>query len=155
MLNFHNCLTDDEKTIVSCWKYDGEYAIYNLPPQDKQKKEQKGIYNPDNQYNYYAFYDGDAFVGYINLIERQNKFSVGIAVAPDKCGRGYGTQMLNICAEIAEDINPSKTLGLQVRCWNSRAIRCYTKAGFKIIGEKYTMVTPSGEAEFYRMIKNI
>ena len=82
MLDYHNCLTEKEKIIVSCWKYDGEYAIYNLPPQHKQKKEQKGIYNPDNQYNYYAFYDGDAFVGYINLIERQNKFSVGIAVAP-------------------------------------------------------------------------
>ena len=41
MLNYHNCLTEKEKITVSYWKYDGEYAIYNLPAQDKQKKEQR------------------------------------------------------------------------------------------------------------------
>ena len=148
MLTFHNVLTEEEKAQICQWQYHGEYAIYNVKPNGKT-----GIYNPENQTNYYAFYDDDVFVGYINLIERNNKFSIGIAVKPQLCGNGYGTQMLKICCEIACSINPVKPLGLQVRSWNRRAIHCYEKTGFVISGDEYELTTPSGKGMFYRMVK--
>lgn len=147
MLTFHKILTPQEKEQICRWQYPGEYAIYNVKPNEKS-----GIYNPENITNYYAFYDSDVFVGYINLMERNNKFSVGIAVNPALCGKGYGTQMLKICCETAYGINPDKPLGLQVRTWNKRAIRCYEKAGFVITGDEYELTTPSGKGMFYRMM---
>lgn len=149
MLTFHNTLTEYEKMQICRWQYPGEYAIYNVKPTEKS-----GIFNPDNARNYYAFYDGDIFVGYVNLIERNNKFSIGIAVKPQLCNKGYGTQMLEICCDIARSLNPDKPLGLQVRTWNSRAIRCYEKAGFVIAGDEYELTTPSGKGIFYRMVKD-
>lgn len=149
MLSFHNILTQQEKTRICLWQYPDEYAIYNVHPNEKS-----GTHNPENTANYYAFYDGDIFVGYINLIERNNKFSVGIAVKPDLCGKGYGTRMLKICCDIAGNINPHKPIGLQVRAWNRRAIRCYEKAGFVIEGSEYELTTPGGKGMFYRMIKD-
>lgn len=149
MLTFHNILTEAEKEEIFSWKYPGEYAIYNIAPDKKS-----GIYNRENSGNYYAFYDNNIFVGYINLIERNNKFSVGIAVKPQLCGQGYGTQMLKICCDIAYNINSCKPLGLQVRSWNKRAIRCYEKAGFAITGDEYELTTPSGKGMFYRMVRN-
>ena len=35
MLECHNT-TEDEKRIICEWKYDGEYAIYNSIPYEKQ-----------------------------------------------------------------------------------------------------------------------
>ncbi len=153
MLTYHNILTEKEKQEICSWKYDGEYAIYNLPPQQQLAENMQGIYNPANAANYYAFYDGDIFIGYINLIERNTKFSVGISVKPDMCGKGYGRQMLEICTTIAKQISQEKPVGLQVRTWNRRAINCYKKAGFEIVGEEYQLTTPGGKGMFYRMVR--
>ncbi len=153
MLTFHNILTENEKNEICNWKYDGKYAIYNLKPQTELINNKEGIYNPDNAENYYAFYENDLFVGYINMVERNNKFSIGIAVKPELCSKGYGRQMLTICSEIAGNITPGKPLGLQVRTWNKRAVRCYKKAGFVPDGQPYILTTPSGEGEFVRMVK--
>lgn len=40
---------------------------------------------------------------------------------------------------------------MEVRTWNARAVRCYEKAGFQIIGEPIARTTPLGEGAFYRM----
>lgn len=74
MLTFHNILSEEEKQEICNWKYEDEYSIYNLPPLQQLKDNSQGIFNPENTGNYYAFYDGDIFVGYVNLVERNNKF---------------------------------------------------------------------------------
>ncbi len=153
MLTFHNILTENEKEEICSWKYDGKYAIYNLKQQSELIHNKEGIYNPENTENYYAFYENDLFIGYINLVERNNKFSIGIAIKPEFCSKGYGQQILTICSEIASNITPGKPLGLQVRTWNKRAVRCYEKAGFVPDGQPYILTTPSGEGEFVRMVK--
>ena len=155
MLTYHNILTESEKQDICNWHYTGNYAIYNLPAYDSLVSSQQGIANPANAGNYYAFYDKDIFVGYINLIQRNNKFSVGIAVRPDLCSQGYGRQMLLLCDGIAAAICPGKPLGLQVRSWNKRAIKCYQNAGYVITGDEYELTTPSGKGMFYRMIKQV
>ncbi len=143
-------LTEDEKKQLCSWKYPDEYAIYNLPPYSQLTEKKTGFANPDNQQNFYSFYENDTLVGYINLIERNNKFSVGIAVNPQLCSKGYGQQILKTAVKIAEE-KSIKPISLQVRSWNKRAINCYKKAGFEIDGDEYTLNTPLGEGKFYRM----
>ena len=49
MLECHKT-TEDEKRIICEWKYDGEYAIYNSIPYEKQVETQRGFANPKNNY---------------------------------------------------------------------------------------------------------
>ena len=41
---------------------------------------------------------------------------------------------------------------LEVRTWNTRAVKCYEKAGFRIQGEPIRQATPIGEGVFYHMV---
>ena len=54
---------------------------------------------------------------------------------------------------ISKKLYPSKPLYLEVRTWNMRAVNCYKKAGFEIVGESFTMETLMGTGTFYRMIR--
>lgn len=52
---------------------------------------------------------------------------------------------------ICKELYPEKQPYLEVRAWNERAIRCYQKYGFEIVGEPYQLELPSGAETFYRM----
>ena len=150
-LTYHCGLTENEKKQLCGWKYPDEYSIYNLPDYEELAEKKSGFANPDNQQNFYSFYDNNRLVGYINLIERQNKFSLGIAVKPELCSMGYGHKIIAAAIQIAKAKN-HKPIGLQVRSWNKRAINCYKKAGFEIDGEEYYLESPISGGNFYRMI---
>ena len=66
-----------------------------------------------------------------NLFEEEKEIFFGIGVNPEDCGRGYGQQMTRKACEIAQRLFPGKPLYLEVRTWNTRAVRCYEKAGFR------------------------
>ena len=44
MLKYHR-ITEEEKYIVSNWKYNGDYSIYNSLPYEEQKKLGIGLAN--------------------------------------------------------------------------------------------------------------
>ena len=78
---------------------------------------------------------------------------IGIGVKPELCSRGYGQRILYETYQISKEVYPDKSLYLEVRTWNERAIRCYQKAGFEIVGEPFEQRTGSGIDNFYRMVK--
>ena len=141
--------TEEEKYRINAWNYTGDYAIYNNPPYEEQKKRGFGFANPQN--NFYSFYDGTSLVGFVNLSEEENEVFFGIGVNPDCCNHGYGQQMTRIACELSQTLFPGKPLYLEVRTWNTRAVRCYEKAGFCITGEPILQKTSLGEGLFYRM----
>ena len=146
----HHETTEAEKNAITAWTYDGAYAVYNTAPYAEQKARGVGFANPRN--NFYAFYDGAALVGFINLYEEEAEVFFGIGVRPDCCGRGYGQQMTRSACAISRSRFPGKPLYLEVRTWNIRAIKCYEKAGFRIVGAPIRQTTPAGAGEFYRMV---
>jgi RimJ/RimL family protein N-acetyltransferase len=146
-------LTDEDKKAICSWKYEGDYSIYSLPSYESLKQSQSGFMNPEKENNYSVFKIGDDIIGYINLIEREAQVYIGIGVNPNFLNKGFGTQILLESYKLSKEIYPQKPLGLEVRSWNKRAIRCYEKAGFVIDGEAYEMVTPVGADSFYRMKK--
>ena len=149
MLIYHK-ITEEEKFLISEWKYCGNYEIYNNAPYEVQKEKGSGFANPQN--NFYSFYDKNILIGYINLREKDNRVSLGIGVHPQYCNKGYGQQMVSIACKIAETLFGEKLLELEVRTWNTRAIRCYEKSGFHIEGTAFHKTTPIGEGQFYRMV---
>lgn len=91
MLTYHKT-TEEEKYIITEWKYSGEYAIYNNEPYAEQKKRGSGFANSKN--NFYSFYDGTMIIGFINLYKKEAEVFFGIGVNPDCCNKGYGQQMV-------------------------------------------------------------
>jgi len=151
-LNNH-ILTDAEKREICSWKYSGEYEIYNLPSYEIMQAKLIGFLNPAREQNYRAFYDEDCLVGFVNIKEEEAEVFIGIGVKPELCRKGYGQCILHETYRISKELHPDKPLYLEVRTWNERAIRCYQKAGFEIVGEPFEQRTGSGVGTFYRMIK--
>ncbi len=150
MLTYHKT-TEEEKYQITAWEYPGEYAIYNNEPYEEQKTKGYGFASAKN--NFYSFYDGAALVGFINLYEEETEVFFGIGVNPDCCGKGYGQQMTKTAWEISRNLFPGKRMYLEVRTWNSRAVRCYQKVGFQIVGEPICQKTSIGEGTFYHMVR--
>lgn len=142
--------TEEEKILITEWKYEGEYSVYNAEPYEEQKKKGFGFANPQN--HFYSFYDEKKLIGFINLYEEKTEVFFGIGVKPEECGKGYGSQMTETACKISRRIFPGKPLYLEVRTWNQRAVRCYEKAGFHIAGEPIRQTTSAGEGVFYHMI---
>ena len=149
VLEYHRT-TEEEKYIICEWKYIGEYAIYNNPPYAEQAKNHRGFANPKN--NFFSFYDGEQLIGYINLVEEPSEVFFGIGVHPDYCNQGYGQKIAQEACEISHQLYHGKPIYLEVRTWNTRAVKCYEKAGFHIIGEPIKQTTPIGDGTFYHMV---
>ena len=96
---------------------------------------------------------GGRFVGFTNIPEEEKEVFLGIGVNPRFCGQGYGQRILQDTGAMAERLYPGKPLYLEVRTWNTRAVRCCQKAGFRIAGEPFQQVTGAGPETFYRMVK--
>ena len=60
---------------------------------------------------------------------------------------------LNLEIVLSQRLYPGKPMYLEVRTWNTRAVRCYEKAGFRVVGEPVKRVTLSGEGTFYHMVR--
>ena len=150
MLTCHQTM-EEEKYFITEWKYPGDYSVYNAEPYELQKKKGFGFANPQN--HLYSFYDEKTLIGFVNLYEEETEVFFGIGVKPDECGKGYGRQMTEIACGISRSVFPGKPLYLEVRTWNSRAVRCYEKAGFHIVGEPIRQTTSAGEGVFYHMVR--
>ena len=145
--------TDADKQEICGWRYEGEYAIYDLPSYEEMEQMQMGFMNPQKEQNFYVFLDGNAIAGFVNIAEEETEVFIGVGAAPHLCGKGYGCQMLLDAYEISKSLYPEKPLYLEVRSWNERAIRCYQKAEFRIDGEAFAQKTHIGTGMFYRMIR--
>lgn len=146
-------LSEQEKMEICSWKYDKEYEIYNLPSYEEMKEKGLGFMNPKSEKHYRGYIDDEVLVGFTNILEEEHEVFIGIGVNPKLCNKGYGQLILNESYKLSKQLYPNKPLYLEVRTWNKRAINCYKKAGFKIVGDPFEMKTGIGLGTFYRMIR--
>lgn len=151
MLTYH-IMTESEKEIVASWNYTGDYEIYNMPSYQEQKQKGVAFGDPKKNKNFYSYYDENVLVGFTNILEEEKEVFIGIGVVPDSCGCGYGQEILNIAQDISKTLYPEKTMYLEVRTWNKRAVACYQKAGYVIDGPAFEQETMLGTGHFYRMV---
>lgn len=152
----YNIMTEKEKYDICNWKYEDEYSIYNLMHYDLMKKNNLFLADINNKSRLlYSFYDNKNLVGFINLKDTETGIFLGIGVNPLYCNKGYGKEIINISSVIAKEKFNKNNLYLEIRTWNKRAICCYKKSGFEIIGTAFMQKTNIGYGEFFRMIKNL
>ncbi|MBQ9120124.1 MAG: GNAT family N-acetyltransferase [Lachnospiraceae bacterium] len=147
-------ITEEDKREICSWRYEGEYAIYNLPSYEEMCKAGSGFMNPQKEKNYRVFLVEDTLVGFVNRREESTEVLIGIGVRPNCCGKGFGRRILDEVYRTSKAQSPNKPLCLEVRTWNQRAIKCYQKAGFEIDGAPCELTTPSGTGMFVRMKKS-
>jgi RimJ/RimL family protein N-acetyltransferase len=66
--------------------------------------------------------------------EKRTVGNVGFRLHPDWCGRGFGPRILRLAAAWCRDCG-IHSIRLDVAAANTRAVRCYEKAGMRRIGE--------------------
>ena len=65
-----------------------------------------------------------------NKNNRNAQLSIGM-FSPENCGKGYGTEAINLVLEYAFKKLKLHRISLIVLAYNKRAIACYKKCGFK------------------------
>ncbi len=91
-------------------------------------------------------------IGFGRIQRVEDLIVLGVGLKPEYCGKGLGLPVMETLTAKAEALYPNEIISLEVRRFNERAIKCYEKAGFKIV-DKYMKETMDGYVPFALMIK--
>jgi RimJ/RimL family protein N-acetyltransferase len=78
-------------------------------------------------------YIGFAIIDAIEDANRRGRYRIGIE-NPECWGRGYGTEVTRLMLRYAFETLDLHRVDLRVAAYNTRAIRCYEKSGFRLEG---------------------
>ena len=95
---------EDEKYKISAREYGGEYALYNMPPYEDELERNIGFAHPE--FHGYTFFEDDTLIEFTNLDPEEAGVMIGIGVAPEHCGKGYGQAMLQTTCALSEQLFP-------------------------------------------------
>lgn len=145
-------LTETYAKEICSWKHYDEYSIYNYQEWDKILNEKWGITVEEKRKNEFKALvdDYNNLCGYIRLVNKNEYISIGIGLKPSLCGQGLGNLLMEIVKQQCKKKYPNMKIVLEVRSFNKRAIKCYKKAGFKIV-DVSKKDTPLGHGEFVKM----
>jgi ribosomal-protein-alanine N-acetyltransferase len=134
---------------IARWHYDGEYAFYDMANDPEDLAE---LMDPRSWENaYYAVADGEGdLVGFFCFSSEGNTVEIGLGLRPDLTGKGLGQDFLKAGLRFAAEHLSARSFRLSVATFNQRAIRLYTRAGFRP-SRVYTNRTNGGEFEFLEM----
>lgn len=75
--------------------------------------------------------------GFLNVDSVNRKAEVGIFIGDKNYwNKGYGTEALSLLLDFGFNVRNLNNIYLTVKDFNSRAIKCYEKLGFKLIGRR-------------------
>lgn len=154
MMTLH-AMTESYAKEICGWKYDGEYSVYNYPDWETCRKNKWNIADRRKLNREFRALvtqeDGrDVLCGFLRLTSEDGAINLGLGLRPDLCGRGLGVELMTIAINEYKRRFPRLALELDVRPFNKRAITCYMKSGFVVMG-RFTGRTPAGETEFLHM----
>ncbi len=148
----------DEAKIIANWKYDEPYAIYKMDENDSSLRELlDGSYysatdEEDNLTGYFCFgKSARVAAGEMAGVYHEGGFTdIGLGMAPDLCGRGYGYDFMQAGMHFARKRLSINKFRLTVAAFNVRAIKVYEKLGFIKTGS-FKRVSEDRSVEFIVM----
>ena len=147
-----DCMKEDYAKQIVEWKYEGDYSDYNLPTYEECKEKKYGITREDRKDNYIVYLLNNEVVFYSNMKEMDNnKLYIGVGLKPEYCGKGLGNYFLEDSIKEMKKKYPERTLFLEVRSWNKRAIKAYEKIGFKVTNVVVSKDRLGNDTEFTEM----
>ena len=129
-------LSENQARQIGSWKYPNEYAVYNCPSWDTMVSQGFGLADENKRKNEFKSVSlNGEFIGFFRLHFRDNKLYLSLGLMPEHCGKGHGSELLELIKKYAAEHFPLNDLYLVVRDFNTRAIKAYQKSGFIIEGE--------------------
>lgn len=145
---------EEEAKAICQWRYDGIYAVYNLPSWPEAVQQHYGITDAQTRAaEFFAIHFQEELVAWYRLRRRGRTGLLGLGTRPDWCGQGKGREIVNGIWEHISTYTDICEIMLEVRTMNQRAIRCYQQCGFTIQGEPYRQQAPQGQDTFVAMYR--
>lgn len=127
-------LGENEAKAVCEWRYEGIYAVYNLSDWEVVVQNCWSLADADCRESYFVgIWEDELLIGFGRIEPNHEAVQIGIGLKPDQCGKGIGSRAVKLLVEEAKQRHPDEVIGLEVRRFNKRAIKCYESAGFKTI----------------------
>ncbi|MDE7219107.1 MAG: GNAT family N-acetyltransferase [Oscillospiraceae bacterium] len=134
--------------IANDWKYDGEYAFYDMTADPEDYEE---IVIPEKRGDrYFSVLDGDGLMGFFCVEREGANIEIGLGLRPSLTGRGRGGAFLE---EVLRFVGKNYSFGkirMDVASFNLRAIKVYERAGFVKTGTA-KVSTNGGMYDFTQM----
>lgn len=145
-------LDEPRARAVATWRYPAPWDVYDMGPWERVIAEGWALGDPDGRgAELLAVLDASgAMIAYLRFGVQEGVRMLGVGLHPDRCGHGLGPPVVELGWQEHRRRHPGEPLLLEVRSWNTRAIRCYARAGFAPDGE-LTRVTALGPGHFVRM----
>lgn len=139
------------EAIADTWKYDGEYAFYDMTA-DPEDYAELICEETRNRSDYFEARLNGALAGYFCAEASGEGLEIGLGLRPDLCGKGMGKAFFSQILDFVAGRYACQTLILRVAAFNRRAMRVYRACGFADDGS-YLQKTNGGEYAFVKMVK--
>lgn len=127
--------TEQDAKEICSWKYPDEYSVYNMESWGEVVKQNWAITNEQKrQEQFRSVYKNNELIGYFRFRNIDGNINLGLGMKPELCGKGLGKEFLQFILNTDELKN--KTIELEVRKFNQRAIKSYESVGFVKIKEE-------------------
>lgn len=118
----------DALEIADHWKYDGEYAFYNMTEDPEDYEE---IVTPEKRDDrYFSVFDGSGLMGFFCVEQEGADIALGLGLRPDLTGCGKGSAFLAEILDFVREKYDFENIHMDVASFNQRAIKVYERAGF-------------------------
>ncbi len=114
--------------IADRWKYDGEYAFYDMTADPEDYREITTPALRDGRY--YSVFSGGELTGFFCVEQEGADVEIGLGLRPDLTGQGRGGAFLAEILDFVKTRYLFEKIRISVASFNSRAIRVYERAGF-------------------------
>ncbi|WP_054941128.1 GNAT family N-acetyltransferase [Paenibacillus ihuae] len=141
---------EQAENIALNWHYDGEYSFYDMEADEEDLAE---FLNPEERGNStFAVTKENELVAFFSFSQLADRtFDIGLGMRPDLTGKGNGIEFLRAGINfIQSEFKPDK-ITLSVATFNLRAIKLYSKIGFKDL-ETFIQDTNGSTFEFLKMV---
>lgn len=145
-------LTPDDATVVSSWRYEGRWSVYDGHEEDRISAA-KG---------YRAIVDGrGTFIGYVctgeeagvpGLAAEAGVLDVGVGLDPRVVGKGRGASLLGPLLDAVAAGSETTSVRAVVQSWNLRSLRLCARLGFREAG-RHVVNEPSGDVEYVIVVR--
>jgi ribosomal-protein-alanine N-acetyltransferase len=133
-------MTEAAARAMLTWRYEGEYAMYNLDPTDAKRVVARAV-DPSN--HYYAIYDGEVLVGHCTFGGEARvpggdysraALDFGLGMRPDWTGQGRGAAIVRLIVEFGQARYGEGPVRATVAAWNLRSQKAIKASGLKEVG---------------------
>lgn len=151
LYQFKKMTQKEAEQIAFTWRYDPPYHFYNM---EEDEEDLASFLDGRARGEFvFAVKDEEELIAFL-MIEREAKtVDIGLGMRPDLTGQGMGAVFLTEAMDFINHTYEPKQITLSVATFNQRAIKLYTRIGFRK-QQVYIQETNGSTYEFMKMIYN-